>query len=425
MDPGKLVKLAVEKTIKSIKASVDPTTALEKAARELNLNENFIQRAGEAVNVMLHYDHFKKHASDKAATFPIADIPTVTKKIYSKKENTKIASMFPTPVEKVNYNGLMGTWDNVKVASAISEVTEPEVTHSTPWLQTKIANFIDHTDKEKDRLYSEKVAKETYIEAAFNSLVSYFKKTAAARIPFHEFETAAFTNHGSAADKYVDLIYKAAELKESRGEKDQHKLASESSPRPLQILDSLVRSVTDLSKVAQELFDKDVYSQFLKSAQKTFNASTLNKTAEDEQVKEAEEEIEQLKLAVAGPTKSLLEHLYNDYKSIGKNKPSPVFPNTSRTHNERVRMMQDLMMTDPILAQQEPKRIMDSYQQVLRLSPQLSQEKEVVRSLLRQLTATQSLAPVEANQLIDTNTMMLKQQELLKKTTGGKQEEKK
>jgi hypothetical protein len=100
---------------------------------------------------------------------------------------------------------------------------------------------------------------------------------------------------------------------------------------------------------------------------------------------------------------------YNESKSL----PSATFPNTEMDNHERVALIQDLIMTDPILSKLDPRKVLNAYQQVLKLSPHLSKEKEVARAILRQLTATQALGPMEANQYIEANTNLLKQHKLM------------
>jgi hypothetical protein len=51
-------------------------------------------------------------------------------------------------------------------------------------------------------------------------------------------------------------------------------------------------------------------------------------------------------------------------------------------------------------------------------------EKEVVRSLLRSMTAAQSLGTMEANQLIEGNTAYLKQHQMLHAVNDDKKKDK-
>ncbi len=81
-------------------------------------------------------------------------------------------------------------------------------------------------------------------------------------------------------------------------------------------------------------------------------------------------------------------------------------------------ILQELIMTDPILAKQDPKKIINAYQQILRLAPHISLEKDVVRAKLREMMAGQALHPTDANQLVEANTNIMKQTQLLHAVDG-------
>lgn len=422
MEPNKLVKHALDSTISLINSGSNPTEALEKVARKLGLNPNFIQRAGEATNVALHYNHFKK-ASDRSTDFPIADITGVTKSIFGDTTKTvdKKAEWFPSVTEHVNFNKLLTDEGFNKVASAI-ENTVASTPHSPQALNhqfEKSAKYMHRLDKEVDVIKTEKVANSIYLEGVFNSLVTDFKKTAAARDSFHAFETAAYSKHGDRAVPYLNLIYKAAGLTEERGAHDKFKFASEVDTKMAVKFASLLASVDQEIKLASELKEAEEYVATIKESYKEACHSLAPGYSKitKESCAQLDADITEI-TKVAGPmSKSVIEHFVEKYRSGGDAKKN-TFSNTSGDNLERTTMLQELIMTDPILAHQDPKKILTAYQQILRIAPQLAKEKEVVRSLLRQLTATQSLAPVEANQLVEANTALLKQHQLFHSQSG-------
>ena len=75
-------------------------------------------------------------------------------------------------------------------------------------------------------------------------------------------------------------------------------------------------------------------------------------------------------------------------------------------------LIQDLMTTDPILKTYDPKRVATSYEQFLRLAPELSNEKEIVRSHLRQMAASQAMTAFDGAQLMDADTKLVKQRQV-------------
>lgn len=427
MEPIKLVKHALDSSIALVKKGSAPTEALQKVAQELDLNKEYIQRTGEALNVALTYNHFKT-GSNKADTFPIADIPHVIKTAFASDIVEKKASVVTSDLHNVNFNRRL---TNPKIKQASAEILTNKKDNYSSYETTlkgqyKIASdYISRIEKELESMEVERVTKRAYLESAFNALTKEFKKTAAARIPFHDFESRTFAVYGERAVPYIDLIYKAAELKEERGAQEIKKLAEEGTERPFQIFSSLLKCAADMSALDKELEDA---RSFVAAARVTFKQAglKLHHAERNSAVNECNELADKIaeQLEKEAKSQDLLSYLFNSYADAKKGSKSSTFKNTNIDNRERTMLLQELIMTDPILAHQDPKKILTAYTQILRLAPHLAKEKEVVRSLLRELTATQSLAPTEANQLVEANTNFLKQQQLMKSTSGGDKDKK-
>lgn len=432
MQPLKIIKHALDSTIELINKGEKPTVALEKVARELDLNPNYIQRTGEALNVALFYGHMKT-ASDKAADFDMGDIQTVTKNIFGEVEKTdkqKIAEWFPKQAEDIDYNKLLTNPKFKKTAAEIAATTEPERTVTFKTQYKKASDYMSRLDSELDNLKTEKVANDTYVEAAFFNLVNGFKKTAAARTSFHEFESQVFAEHGDRAVPYLDLIYKTANLSEERGTHDAKYIAYTPS-RETQVFDSFLKAASQKAAYEKELAEAEEYISEQKTTFKqagyrlnplaqAFDKATCVKLAEDL------EELE--KQAIGDFGKSLIQEAYDKIRGVtdAGDIKKPVFPNSAIDNRERMAILQELIMTDEILKKQDPRKIIQAYQQILRLAPQISKEKEVVRAKLREMMAGQALHPMDAKQLIETNTEFMKQHEMLHKTEdAGKKKDKK
>jgi hypothetical protein len=82
--------------------------------------------------------------------------------------------------------------------------------------------------------------------------------------------------------------------------------------------------------------------------------------------------------------------------------------NVTLQNMERQLLFQELIMTDPILSRANPHKVAKAYEQILRLSPEVSKEKEVVRAMLRQAVASQAIAPHDADQWTKLDIDMLK-----------------
>lgn len=57
--PVALIKTALASAVKLVNSGVSPTEALSKVAKEHDLNQNYIQRVGESLNVSLTFNHMK------------------------------------------------------------------------------------------------------------------------------------------------------------------------------------------------------------------------------------------------------------------------------------------------------------------------------------------------------------------------------
>jgi hypothetical protein len=87
---------------------------------------------------------------------------------------------------------------------------------------------------------------------------------------------------------------------------------------------------------------------------------------------------------------------------------APTKPNLTLDNMERKLLLQELMLTDPILSKHNAAKVARAFEQILRLSPELSKEKEVVRAELRAMMATQALSKFDADLMTKLDTGMLK-----------------
>lgn len=65
-------------------------------------------------------------------------------------------------------------------------------------------------------------------------------------------------------------------------------------------------------------------------------------------------------------------------------------------------------MTDPILSKVNPAKVARAFEQIIRLSPEMSKEKEVVRAELRAMVSSQALSKFDAEMLSKMDLGMLK-----------------
>ncbi|NBQ69851.1 MAG: hypothetical protein EBU46_13930, partial [Nitrosomonadaceae bacterium] len=108
---------------------------------------------------------------------------------------------------------------------------------------------------------------------------------------------------------------------------------------------------------------------------------------------------------------SFIDSAVNKYQDEGKANPS-LTSSSDADNRQRKFILQELATTDPILKNVEPQKLVDSYSQMLAIAPELAKEKEIVRSTLRSMSASQALGPFEGQQLMQANNEILKQRSM-------------
>ena len=468
--PNALVKIALNEVISTINTGATPTAALKKVANDLDLNPNYVHRVGEALNVALHYNHFKK-AEDRAAQFDIADIPGVIESIFNGSEKTSLqkkSETFVTPTGEdtaFNYNRIL---NNPKYKRAYLEISGAGETHDSFPLSLKgafekSANLIKDLELALDEAKTAKVGAELALNSNFSTLADHFKKDASYRTTFDEFESQVFSRYGETAVPYLDLLHTSSKTAEARGVHDASYTFFNDS-KELGMFSDMLKSAeilletAQLEKAAEETFqfEKEYYAEIGKLVA---NNGALSKGAEasdapiirkkkNNSAKVAEERDPVLvrieKNAAIKKSGSAMGNMTTLFalgnllsqthapQAFGKDmserfvRPKNDTPkhNLTLENMERQLLVQELMMTDPILSKASPGKVAKAYEQILRLSPQVSKEKEVVRAMLRQAVATQAVAPHDADQWTKLDTDILKRKIVTENYMRGKAEAK-
>ena len=113
---------------------------------------------------------------------------------------------------------------------------------------------------------------------------------------------------------------------------------------------------------------------------------------------------------MAGPIHDLAhDHASQAFSAGFKHSPATgVKPNLTLENMERKLLLQELMMTDSILSKVNPVKVARAFEQLMRLSPEISKEKEVVRAELRAMVASQALSKYDAELMTKLDSGMLK-----------------
>lgn len=461
-EPNILVKSALNEAVQKVNTGMSPTEALRKVAEELDLNPNYIQRTGEALNVALNYRHFKT-ASDRSTEFEIADIPKAIQQVFTFSEKTaaetvsEAFSVSDANEHIFNYNRALSNPIYKRAFLEIAGATETEDYYPTTFntVYEKSNNYIQKLAKVKEDAEVAKVAAECDLNEKFSSLCDTFKRDEAHRTSFEEFESQVFAKHGSSALPYIDLLFKTSGVKEERGVHDAAYMMF-TQCKEAAAFDELMSAATRLvetEKTAEEAAENLNYeSSFLTACRKELGktAKVEHKEAEEIQQEDAEENTQELEDPVleaikkkasaeqsdlaenhtADPVLSQAmekEAFFGGITMMGKMLPdimhshvSEAFtagfhpqankskPNLTLDNMERKLLLQELMLTDPILSKVNPAKVARAFEQLLRLSPEMSKEKEVVRAELRAMVSSQALSTYDADLLAKTDLGMLK-----------------
>lgn len=488
-EPNILIKTALNDAVQKVNEGMTPTAALRKVASDLDLNPNYIQRTGEALNVALHYKHFKT-ASDRSTEFEIADIPAAIEGTFLRSEKTAaeyISEEFSgddTNATVFNYNRMLTNPVYKRALLEISGATETHDSYPTTFntVYEKSANYIKKLSKVAEEAEVAKVGAEIELNEKFSSLCDEFRRDEGYRAAFEEFESQVFAKHGSAAMPYIDLLHKTACPHEERGVHDSAYMMFDQC-KEAQWFDSLMTAATTMvasEKTAAEAFNNLAFeNSFVKecrvlmgkaAAEKKESpahekAETAKEEAEEDKAEDKEEEDPVLamikkkassaeleatadyhddpvadkvmeKEAIFGKLLTfggLLQHggesfagmmhppvseAFNHHFRAPKG-PPPIKPNLTLENMERKLLLQELMLTDPILSKVNPAKVARAFEQLLRLSPEISKEKEVVRAELRAMVSSQALSKFDAELMAKADTGMLKRRLLTQEFNRG------
>lgn len=466
-EPNILIKTALNDAVRHVNSGMIPTDALQKVATDLDLNPNYIQRVGEALNVALHYKHFKT-AEDRSAEFEIADIPQVVQGSLSSNEKTaaEYASEHFSVSEAndvvFNYNRMLNNpmYKQAFLEIANADATDLESRTTLNTLLEKSAKYVQKLEKIAEQAEVDKTAAELDLNDKFSSMIQEFRKDASYRTSFEEFESQVYSKHGESAVPYLDLIHKTAKLREERGVHDSGYIMFEPC-KEAQMFDGIVEAMqtfVESEKIAEEakenlayetVFQKEAHTTLGKQAKEEFE-KVEDKVEKSEDSSEAATEevekdpvLEQIKKKAAdaeyviGEAYSedpVLKEALEKEARFGENFSSFADsfikgvkddllgglmghpggakgsggPNLGMDNMQRKLLLQELLLTDPILSKVNPAKVAKAYEQLLRLSPEISKEKEVVRAELRAMVASQALSKYDADLMTKLDVDMLK-----------------
>lgn len=330
----------------------------------------------------------------------------------------------------------------------------------------KIAKLRDKMELDLNNWSTKLAGVSTDLNRSFATIVNQFSRDEGYRSSFAEFEKQAYATYGDRAVPYLDFIHKTIGAKEARGEHNS-KYSNFDTCLEVNMLGTLLKSASALAEVENIHADKTMtYLKVRESIKEAYHklcekeaeevltqVPAVEKKAKEEVLVEETDPVMKLakeKIAVFNNELSAEEEFLTPHqrsllpeslkreiiraKQAGdegplnrvkkafdlvgpamdkfkqESTPRTNIPSTSYHDNlERKLLLERMLVTDPILSNADPKRVVDAYQQFLHLAPELSKEPEVVKGALRNMVASQSVDPHTAQQFVEANTSFTNQ----------------
>lgn len=404
-----------------------PTEALVKAANAEDLNPEMTRRVSEMLNISLTKS-FMKSASDKTATFPLADCERAIKEVFAGEIHAKTASV----AAGINWDCHAGSFsvtrkiDNsgdhpfFKVAKVEQKENINDLVMQAEGAKAQLRTEI--SKRAQDLLSTESEALTLY-----SNLISWFRRSDN-HDKYAAFEEQCYGEYGTEVGHYLNSIYEHLNEGTERGDNSNLKLAFYFKPDEANLMfDSLMAKSDGISKSASELiiaktalnsFDEQIGSFYKQAMGNTKVAGAADDMLDFGKKKADFSLLEDPRLEAAMTSHSqqgtgnFAKGLEAEANRIYKQPKDEADLEVDNIRRQAI--LADLMNNDEIISAQEPTHVESAYNTLLQISPKSTLHREVVRSVLRNATAQQAIDPFTAKQLADLEGQHLKNDALAK-----------
>lgn len=428
--PDIILKQAVDEITGDIGQGQDPLASVVRVSRSRSLTPKFIKRACEVVNVALTYEHFRKQASPRDADFPLVDADQVIREVYAgEPASQKQAELSGGRVVQSMGEGLRRRHDSFahrKVAAELHALAADVPYGPTAWkVAERPGNISRQLAREQEDALGALLDARRDLGIKFAGLVEHWCRDPADRTSFAAFETGVYAIHSDRAVPYLDKLYKQAGLMEPRGIHDSQSrfLPTDAAHRAF---DDFMESVSgfklarDRQAAAEAALNEfeaarlGVYQKVAELKRAGFQAhlESQRDALRDDQEEPANMEEDPVKQAAERATRLLPPIntlLPAPTPPEAKTKPAWAIPDDLQALDRKL-MIQNLIVTDPLLRTYPAAEVLQAYRQYMRLAPELALEPAVTRAQLRAMMSSpnQALGPFEAKQLADAASAVRK-----------------
>ena len=402
----------------------DPDDAMSKAASEVDLNPEMTKRACELFNITLTHSHFKQASSGaakKEEDFPIVNFQNVMRSVFT---DTAKKTASAEPADPFVRLSIRPNIPMVKQAGGTQETYVKDLTHLIDQAEGSIRELDGEVRKVAMNVMS---AHHTALDT-LHDLVQHFR-TVGINQKYAEFENQCYGEYGSAAGRYLDLIYSNIPEQPARGDVTFAKqaaiydttYANTQFDRFVESVDRYMDLQIKKASLSMELDSRrqTVTGIYNKVAGKNSTASDLLELDSDFNKGAA---LSSIPVELAGMPKALTT---SQEKSLGGQLDTGMAHELNKFHKRpqeeadmemdnirRMTILKELMMNDEIISRQKPDMVNSAYNTLLQISPTSTMHKEVVRAVLRNATAQQAVDPFTAKQLADLEGVHIKNKAL-------------
>ena len=439
---------SLRSAVDAFNSGSNPNEAIAKAASAADFNAEQTRRLCETFNTARTLYHFERHPTEKSAAFDLADADEVLAKLYrpaaAKKATTGLPDYAEYEIREVNAR-------DGELVDASADLF-PKAAEALPTVEAQAERLYRITNTFRQ------VSDEAVSDADKADIVAAQDLQKLAYIIVQDFDWAGADKFARFSQLFADNEFKPvwtklAELLPERiklTEEDMVKVGRVFSDADLAQHKELFthakwlmeesasiraagatfqKEATDVEQAFMDIVcpgaqvdDVDSILNFSKEAQTTLGYKqpkpltryTVGELLDDNpsdstlDVKEQQRPFGSAALEAASAASSAASKGVGDaagkYISSGMEKmiKDPIVREnkkiTERLKNrQREVLLQDLIVSDPVLGEADPKLVANAYMSVMQIAPEVSLNKEVVRSILRQAVHATSISPYDAS----------------------------
>ena len=403
------LKKSLEDAVGYYNGGMSADDAIVKAASDNDLTADQTDRVVESFNTAKTINYFDKNAGDRTGKFDLANKKNVTLALYGKSQPEKKASYStsPAPLSSAFYSGTPDKSLNRKnifaekraaLLDAIATTAEEKWSH----------RYSDRTlhDMASDA-YSVIKSAEADISDALGTLDSYLW-TATEKIA-SGISKGAYDTPKDKADLFkvacphklvIDEVSKFCPLLKSATGGEYSKMhVVDTSP-----VDDLLKEADDIMyAVEQRKMYREKLKEFHKKAE-TLKSAMLRDPSLSGVVPQHKPES-----FIHAPRQVQKKADWTSGLSFDNVIDSIPDTESRKKVNERIRddtrgaILADLLSSDPILQDADPRQVASIYKSLISTSPRVSLNKEIVRSVLRSAVNSVAISPADSKILTDVD----------------------